>query len=110
MHNSPAGKKLNPLIAEQTAKIYNRDPVRYKFLIRWVWVQQKAGWPDEAIAEALRLPADHLDWAANPWAYLTKLLAKGKGRASEQESQNYKTEVGKLADEFVEFMKQRQLR
>ena len=105
-HSSP-GKKLNPLISVHTARIFGRDNIRYLNLCRWVWYQQSKGWPDEAIAGALSLADSKIDSAHNWWAYLNGLLPKAKGRASEQEAQNYKTEVGHLADEFLAFVKSR---
>ena len=107
MIQSKAGRKLNPLIAVHTARIYGRDPIRYKNLILWVWRHQRLGWPDEAIANCLVMADDYLDDAPDWFAYLTKLLPKAKAKAFEQESDNHKTEVGMLADEFLEFVKAR---
>ena len=92
MKQSKAGKKLNPLIAVHTAKIYSVNPERYKNLCRWVWVKQKAGWPDEAIANALEMAErnDSVHAAHSWWSYLTALLPKAKGRAVEAESDQYK--------------------
>lgn len=107
MQVSPPGKKLNPRISVHTAAIYARDPVRYKNLCRWVWTQQKIGWPDEAIAECLRLGNSHIDKAENWWKYLTALVKKAKGRASEQEARKHKTEIAQIAEDFLEFVEQR---
>ncbi len=107
MHNSPAGRKLNPLLSNLTAPIYARNPVRYKSIARFVWHYQKVGWPDEAIAEAFRLAGESIHMADNWWAYCAKLLPKAKGQASEAESESYKTEVGQIANEFMEFVKSR---
>ena len=40
--------------------------------------------------------------------YLTALMHKAKARAIEEESNGHKSEVGKIANEFAEFLKQRQ--
>jgi hypothetical protein len=110
MNQSKAGRKLNPLIAAQTALIYQSDPIRYKRLITFVWHCQKQGWPDEAIAEALKLAQPGIHAADSWWKYLTSLLKKAKGRATEAESTRYKTEVGSIAGEFIEFLRQKRAR
>ena len=90
MQQSKAGKKLNPLIAVHTAKIYSHNSERYKTLCRWVWTQQKAGWPDEAIAKALELANPNIHQATNWWSLLTHLLPKAKAEAVAIESDQYK--------------------
>lgn len=110
MKQSQAGKKLNPMIANLTAPIYAHDPVRYQRLCQWVWTQQKQGWPDEAIAKALDLAGQNIHLAGNWWSYLSTLLPKAKGKAAEAESFEFKSEVGAIAAEFVEFFKQRKAR
>lgn len=110
MNTSKPGKKLSPIIAVHTAEIFGRDPIRYKNLILWVWRHQRLGWPDEAIAQCLVMADAHLDDAPDWFAYLTKILPKAKAKAFEQESDNHKTEVGRLADEFLEFVRQRRAR
>ena len=90
MRQSKAGKTLNPIIAALTAPIYEYDPIRYRRLILWVWTQQQAGWPDEAIAKALELAKPHIHQASNWWPYLTKLLPKAKAQAVATESDQYK--------------------
>ena len=90
MKRSKAGQKLNPIIAKETEPIYRRDPKRYERLIIWVWHNQRIGWPDEAIANALRMADAYLDVAPNWWAYLTKVLPKAKAAAHEQESNEFK--------------------
>lgn len=107
MKNVKAGKKLSPMVAEQTAPIYSRDPVRYKRLCLWVWTQQRQGWPDEAIAGALSAAQPWIDNADDWWKYLTFLLPKAKGRATEAESTQQKAGDAAIATEFVEFLKQR---
>jgi hypothetical protein len=107
MNQSKAGKKLNPLISDITTPIFRRAPSRYGSIARLIWRWQKAGWADEAIAEAFKLAEGHIDAAANWPGYVQSLLPKAKGRASEAESAGYKSEVGLLADEFVEFLKVR---
>jgi len=107
MQQSKPGIKLNPLIASKTTPIFEADPKRYQRICRWVWTQQKRGWPDEAIAEALSLAGTNIHRADSWWKYLTALLPKGKGRAAEIESTRHKSEVGEIAGEFVEFLKQK---
>jgi hypothetical protein len=103
MRQSKAGKKLTAELAAVSGPIYARDPVRYKRLIRWIWQAQATGWPDEAIAEAMKLADAGLDQATDWWSYLTFLLSKAKGRVSEAESDMHKTEVGKIVDDLKEF-------
>jgi hypothetical protein len=91
MNQSKAGRKLSPIIAQETDAIYRRNPERYQRLCLWVWTNQKAGWPDEAIANALRMASPYLDQAPSWWAYLTKLLPKAKAQAHEQENDAFKT-------------------
>ena len=110
MNQSKAGKKLAPIIAAQTLPIYESNPQRYQRLCQWVWHCQKSGWPDEAIAEALKLSQPAIHGAANWWSYAYSLLAKAKGRATETESTRYKSEVGSIAGDFIEFLKARQQR
>lgn len=107
MNHSKAGKALKPLIAEQTAKIYQTDKRRYNQLIYWVWLQQKQGWPDEAIAEALKLSQPGIHEAYSWWKYLTSLLKKAKGRASEAEATAHKSADMAIAGELVEFLRMR---
>lgn len=107
MQYSTPGKKLNPLIGNLTAPIYAKNPQRYRRLCLWVWTHQRLGWPDEAIAGAVQLAGENIHLADDWWKYLTSLLKKAKGRANEQESQKYKTEVGQIANEFLEFVKLR---
>jgi len=107
MQYSTPGKKLASCISVHTAVIYARDPVRYKNLCRWVWTQQRIGWADEAIAEALRLGGPNLLHADDWWRYLTSLLKKANGRANESQAQKHKSEVGYIANEFIEFLKAR---
>ena len=107
MQESKPGKKLNPLLARYTLPIYTSDPIRYQNIARFVWHCQKQGWPDEAIAAAFELAGEKIHVAANWWSYLFSLLPKAKGRASEAEAQSHKTEVGRLADDFLAFVKQR---
>ena len=107
MNQSKAGKKLNPIIARETAPIYARNPRRYQRLCLWVWHQQRIGWPDEAIADALSAAAPWIDGAKDWWLYLTFLLPKAKGQATEAESTQHKAGDGALAAEFVEFLKQK---
>lgn len=80
MQHSIPGKKLNPIISAATTPIFERNPERYRDICRWVWHCQRGGWPDEAIIEALNLGdrTGGIDQADNWWAYLTKLLHKGK--------------------------------
>jgi hypothetical protein len=108
-HSTP-GRKLNPLIARLTAPIYARNPERYNNLCRWVWHMQRQGWPDEAIAECLRMCDSRIDQAGNWFGYLTSQMPKAKGRAFEDESRQTKKELGAIASEFVEFLKHRQER
>ena len=102
---SKAGRKLNVIIARETAPIFARDPARYKRLCGWVWWAQKHGWQDEVIANALHTATNYLDAAPNWWAYLTKLLPKAKAAVVGEESDRHKNEVGQIASDFVEFMK-----
>ena len=110
MQNSKAGKKLAPIIAAQTAPIYKTDPRRYQRLCQWVWWAQSNGWPDEAIAEALRMSQPAIHGADDFWRYLTKLLSKAKGRAHEDESAAHKSADMALAGEMVEFLRMRRAR
>jgi len=104
---SKPGQKLNPIIAQWTAPIYKRDPVRYQRLCLWVWKQQNEGWPDEAIAECLKMADPAIDAVGNWWPYITKLMPKAKGRAAETESDEHKRGDMEIAVEFVEFLKKR---
>ena len=102
------GKKLtDPSLKAVTDKIYKRDPKRYQRLIHWVWFNQKAGWSNGAIREALSMADEYLDQAPEWWAYLQKVLPKGAGRASEKVSDEHKRADMAIATEFVEFLKSR---
>lgn len=103
MQNSKPGSKLTPALKAAADVLYEHDSMRFAALARWVWWAQKQGWPDEAIAEALKMAMPAVIKIDTWWPYLTKLLPKAKGRASETESAKHKSEVGQLAQEFVEF-------
>jgi hypothetical protein len=90
MKRSKPGKALAPVIKVWTDRIYYRDIDRYDKLCLWVWVKQKDGWEDEAIAKALSLAETQIDKVENWRNYLDKLLPKAKGRATEDESEQYK--------------------
>jgi len=107
MEQSKPGTKLSPQLKAVVEPIYRRDPKRYQRLCQFVWTMQKQGWPDEAIAHCLKLADPHLDHLTSWWAYLVKRMPLGKARASEQESDKHKCEVGQLAQEFVNFLKAR---
>ena len=74
MKQSKAGAKLSPIIAKETAPIYNRNKRRYARLCLWVLHQQRVGWPDEAIAGALCGARPYIDGAKDWWLYLNFLL------------------------------------
>ena len=84
------GKKLSEIIKPWTDRIYERDKERYNGLCRWVWHQQKAGWPDEAIAKALQMANSNIDQSGDWWKYLTAMMPKAKGKATAEESDGYK--------------------
>jgi hypothetical protein len=107
MKISKAGKALDPEIKKACDKIYLKDPMRYTAIARWVWWAQKQGWSDEAITECFKMAEPSIHAATNWWAYLTRLLPKAKAQATEQESSRHKTEVGMIANEFMEFLKTR---
>jgi hypothetical protein len=107
MKISKAGKALDPELKKACDKIYLHDPIRYTAIARWVWWAQKQGWSDEAITECFKMAEPSIHAAHDYWSYLTKLLPKAKGRAVEQESNHHKTEVGMIANEFVEFLRAR---
>jgi len=110
MNHAKAGRKLAPIIAAQTAPIYASNPMRYQRLCQWVWWAQANGWPDEAIAECLKLAQPAIHGAHDWWSYCTKLLSKAKGRATEDESAAHKSADMALAGELVEFLRMRQKR
>ena len=107
MNQSKAGRKLNPIIAAQTLPIYESNPQRYQRLCQWVWHCQKSGWPDEAIAEALRMSQPTIQGSLDWWSYLTSLLSKAKGRAHEDESAAHKSADMAIVTDMMEFLKQR---
>lgn len=108
MQHSKPGKKLSPALKSVIDPIYRHDPQRYSNICRFVWTQQKQGWPDEAIAAAFELAGPNIHLVDNWWPYVTRLLPKAKGRATEAQSQQHKTEFGYIASEFIEFLKARQ--
>lgn len=108
MNHSKAGKKLSPELKAACDAIFKRDHVRYRGLVKWVWFEQCNKWPDEAIVRCLNLAEPYIDHIDDYWPYLARLLPKCKAAAVADESEQYKSEVGKLAGEFVEFLKQRQ--
>ena len=109
MQKSVPGKKLSPQLKAVLDPIYNRDPKRYANLCRFVWTMQKRGWEDEAIAEVFRLADKNLDAVGEWWIYLTALMMKAKAAAVARESDNHKTQIGEIADEFVEFLRAKRL-
>ena len=90
MRRGRPGKKLNAALKAEADRIYTSDKIRYRRLVNWIWWAQKAGWPDEAIAECLRLANGGIKHAQNWWSYLTYLLPKAKARAFEQEADSFK--------------------
>jgi len=110
MNHAKAGKKLSPIIAAHTAPIYATNPMRYQRLCRFVWHCQKSGWPDEAIAEALKMSQPAIHGAVNWWSYVYSLLGKAKGRATEDESAKHKSADMALVTDMMEFLKARRAR
>ena len=105
MNQSKAGKRLNSFLKDILDPVYQSDRVRYARLIHWVWWCQRHGWPDEAIGEAVKLAGNNIHQADDWWKLLTYLLPKAKGRATEIESTGFKSEVGEIASQFIEFLK-----
>ena len=107
MQQSSPGKSLQHPLKAVIEPIYKSDPVRYRRLIHWVWFNQKQGWPDEALIEAIKLAGPNIHKANNWWKLLTFLLPKAKGRASEHESYVHKVEIRETTQQFLDFLKLR---
>jgi hypothetical protein len=90
MNNSKPGNKLDPALKAIIDPVYRYDRKRYAGLIRWVWHCQKQGWPDEVIGKAVKLARSSIHQVDDWWPYLSSLLPKASGRASEEESNNFK--------------------
>ena len=94
-------------------RIYASDRRKYHKLVIWLKTAEKSH-PPEVIAKALeRFFPSRIACRDDWWGLLNRILyfeaGKANARAAEAEHYQRKTEVGVIAAEFVEFLKQRQI-